>query len=194
MKIVAVTGSIGCGKTYISRIIKSLGYIVFDADNEVKLLYKNNEFLNIIKQKFPSSFDNDMFNKKKLRNLVFGNDKKLKELENIIHPLLKKKLKEKIRKYHKKSEFLFIDAALIFEMNWDIYCDYIILADVDKKIQKQRVMKRDKISENDYKKIVAKQMDNDIKKKKADFVINTELPDGIIKCLLINFIKEIAYA
>lgn len=194
MKIVAVTGSIGCGKTYISRIIKSLGYIVFDADNEVKLLYKNNEFLNIIKQKFPSSFDNDMFNKKKLRNLVFGNDKKLKELENIIHPLLKKKLKEKIRKYHKKSEFLFIDAALIFEMNWDIYCDYIILADVDKEVQKQRVMKRDKISENDYEKIVAKQMDNDIKKKKADFVINTELPDGIIKCLLINFIKEIAYA
>lgn len=191
MKIIAVTGSIGCGKTYISNIIRSIGYNVFDADNEVKLFYKKEKFLRLIKQNFPEVFDNNKFNKRKLRDLVFNNKKELKKLESITHPLLKIKLKEKIRKIYKKTELLFIDAALIYEMKWDIYCDYIILADVDKNIQKQRVIKRDNISEQDFKKIIANQIDNDIKKEKADLVINTQLPQGIIKSILIRFINEV---
>ena len=194
MKIIAITGSIGCGKTYISDMIKSLGYIVFDADKEVRNFYKNKKFLNIIKHNFPNVFKNDVFNKKELREYVFNNKDELKKLENIIHPLLKQKLKEKIRKNCKKTDFIFIDAALIFEMNWDKYCDYIILADVDKEIQKRRVMIRDNITEKHFEKIIKNQTDNEIKKQKSDFIINTELPDGIVKILLIKFIKEVLNA
>ena len=194
MKIIAITGSIGCGKTYISDMIKSFGYIVFDADKEVRNFYKNKKFLNIIKQNFPNVFKNDVFNKKELREHVFNNKDELKKLENIIHPLLKQKLKEKIRKNCKKTDFIFIDAALIFEMNWDKYCDYIILADVDKEIQKRRVMIRDNITEEHFEKIIKNQTDNEIKKQKSDFIINTELPDGIVKILLIKFIKEVLNA
>ena len=121
MKIIAVTGSIGCGKTYISNIIRSIGYNVFDADKEIKKFYKNKEFLSLIKQNFPISFNNNIFNKRKLRDLVFNNKKELKKLESITHPLLKIKLKEKIRKIYKKTDLLFIDAALIYEMKWDIF-------------------------------------------------------------------------
>ena len=191
MKIIAITGSIGCGKTYISDMIKSLGYIVFDADKEVRKFYKNKNFLSIIEKNFPDVFKNGIFNKKELRELVFNNKNELKKLENIIHPLLKQKLKEKIRKNSKNTDFIFIDAALIFEMNWDKYCDYIILADVDKEIQKRRVMIRDNISQKDFEKIIKNQTDNEIKKQKSDFIINTELPDGIVKILLIKFIKEV---
>ena len=194
MKIIAITGSIGCGKTYISDMIKSLGYIVFDADKEVRKFYKNKQFLNIIEKNFPNVFKNGIFNKKELREHVFNNKDELKKLENIIHPLLKQKLKEKIRKNSKNTDFLFIDAALIFEMNWDKYCDYIILADVDKEIQKRRVMIRDNISQKDFEKIIKNQTDNEIKKQKSDFIINTELPDGIVKILLIKFIKEVLNA
>lgn len=194
MKIIAVTGSIGCGKTYISGVIKSLGYQVFDADKEVKLFYNNNDFLNLIKFDFSDCFDNNLLNKRKLRDLVFNNSEKLKKLESIIHPLLKQKLKQKIRKSAKNSDFLFIDAALIFEMNWDIYCDFVILADVDKDIQRKRVMNRDKISADDFEKIIAKQIDNDIKKEKSDLIINTELSKGIISVMLIDFLKDIENA
>ena len=194
MKIIAITGSIGCGKTYISDMIKSLGYIVFDADKEVRNFYKNKKFLSIIKQNFPNVFKNEVFNKKELRELVFNYFDELKKLENIIHPLLKQKLKEKVRKNCKNTDFIFIDAALIFEMNWDKYCDYIILADVDKEIQKRRVMIRDNITEKDFEKIIKNQTDNEIKKQKSDFIINTELPDGIVKILLIKFIKEVLNA
>ena len=194
MKIIAITGSIGCGKTYIANLIKSLGYTVFDADKEVANFYKNSEFINLIKTYFSDCFENELLNKRKLRDLVFNDNHKLKKLESIIHPLLKQKLKQKIRKSVNKSNFIFIDAALIFEMNWDIYCDYIILADVDRKIQKQRVMKRDKISADDFEKIVAKQMDNKIKKEKSDLIINTENSDGKIKVLIIKFLNEIENA
>lgn len=194
MKIIAITGSIGCGKTYIANLIKSLGYTVFDADKEVANFYKNSEFINLIKTYFSDCFENELLNKRKLRDLVFNDNHKLKKLESIIHPLLKQKLKQKIRKSVNKSNFIFIDAALIFEMNWDIYCDYIILADVDRKIQKQRVMKRDKISADDFEKIVAKQMDNNIKKEKSDLIINTENSDGKIKVLIIKFLNEIENA
>lgn len=194
MKIIAITGSIGCGKTYIANLIKSLGYTVFDADKEVANFYKNSEFIKLIKTYFSDCFENELLNKRKLRDLVFNDNHKLKKLESIIHPLLKQKLKQKIRKSVNKSNFIFIDAALIFEMNWDIYCDYIILADVDRKIQKQRVMKRDKISADDFEKIVAKQIDNNIKKEKSDLIINTENSDGKIKVLIIKFLNEIENA
>ena len=194
MKIIAITGSIGCGKTYISNIIRSLYYPVFDADKEIKLFYKNKEFLEDIKSEFPKCFENNVFNKRKLRDLVFNDNKKLKKLEAKTHPLLKKKFKNKIKKSAKNSELFFIDAALIFEMGWDVFCDYIILADVDKNIQKQRVIKRDNINEQDFEKIIANQTDNEIKKEKSDFVINTEIPEGIIKVMLIKFIDEVINA
>lgn len=194
MKIIAITGSIGCGKTYIAGLIKSLGYNVFDADKEVKKFYKNKNFLKKIEPFFYDCFENGLLNKRKLRNLVFNNDDKLKKLESIIHPILKLKLKEKIKKSAYNSNFLFIDAALIFEMGWDVFCDYIILADVDKNIQKQRVIKRDNISEQDFEKILNKQISNDKKKEKSDIVLNTELSDGYLKVLLIKFLREIENA
>ena len=194
MKIVAITGSIGCGKTYISKMIKSLGYSVINADKEVSLLYKKRSFLNIIKENFPKTFESGSFNKRTLRNIVFNDKNKLKKLEAIVHPLLKRVIKEKIRRMSVKNDLIFIDAALIFEMKWDKHCDYIILADVDKNIQKQRVMKRDNITEDDFNKIVSGQIDNEIKKQKSDFVINTELPDGIILSLLIKYINEVINA
>lgn len=193
MKIIAITGSIGCGKTFIANILKSMGYDIFDADKAVKYLYYNKKFINIIKQKFPESFDEKgVFVKRKLRNIVFGNKNKLKELENLIHPLIKDILKKTIRKKCKTSDFLFLDVALLYEMKWDIYCDYVILADVDKNIQKQRVIKRDKITEEDFKKIYELQINNDIKKNMVDVIINTCYSEGKIKIKLIDFLKDIS--
>ena len=156
MKIIAITGSIGCGKTFLANIIRSLGYVVYDADKWVKYLYYRPAFLNVIKQSFPKVFDNDgSFNKRKLRNLVFNNTNELKRLEKIVHPFLKQKLLNIIHKNAEKDCVLFFDAALLIEMKWNIYCQAVILADVDKNIQKQRVMARDNVSAEDFEKIVS---------------------------------------
>lgn len=192
MKIIAITGSIGCGKTFLANIIRSLGYVVYDADKWVKYLYYRPAFLNVIKQSFPKVFDNDgSFNKRKLRNLVFNNTNELKRLEKIVHPFLKHKLLNIIHKNAEKDCVLFFDAALLIEMKWNIYCQAVILADVDKNIQKQRVMARDNVSAEDFEKIVSVQMDNEQKKKFADVVINTDKSEALLKVELINIIEEL---
>lgn len=192
MKIIAITGSIGCGKTFLANIIRSLGYVVYDADKWVKYLYYRPAFLNVIKQSFPKVFDNDdRFNKRKLRNLVFNNTNELKRLEKIVHPFLKQKLLNIIHKNAEKDCVLFFDAALLIEMKWNIYCQAVILADVDKNIQKQRVMARDNISAEDFEKIVSLQMGNEQKKKFADVVINTDKSEALLKVELINIIEEL---
>ena len=192
MKIIAITGSIGCGKTFLANIIRSLGYVVYDADKWVKYLYYRPAFLNVIKQSFPKVFDNDgSFNKRKLRNLVFNNTNELKRLEKIVHPFLKQKLLNIIHKNAEKDCVLFFDAALLIEMKWNIYCQTVILADVDKDIQKQRVMARDNISAEDFEKIVSVQMDNEQKKKFADVIINTDKSEALLKVELINIIEEL---
>lgn len=192
MKIIAITGSIGCGKTFLANIIRSLGYVVYDADKWVKYLYYRPAFLNVIKQSFPKVFDNDgSFNKRKLRNLVFNNTNELKRLEKIVHPFLKQKLLNIIHKNAEKDCVLFFDAALLIEMKWNIYCQAVILADVDKNIKKQRVMARDNVSAEDFEKIVSVQMDNEQKKKFADVVINTDKSEALLKVELINIIEEL---
>ena len=195
MKIIAITGSIGCGKTFLSNIIRSLGYVVFDADKWCKYLYYKPAFLKVIKQNFPEVFEADgSFNKRKLRNLVFNNNQELKRLEKLVHPFLKQKLLNVIRKNSQTNRVFFFDAALLFEMKWNIYCQSVILADVDKNIQKQRVMIRDNISAADFEKIVSVQIDNEQKKQFVNAVINTDKTENLLKIELIKIIEELVNA
>ena len=195
MKIIAITGSIGCGKSFLANIIRSLGYVVYDADKWVKYLYYRPAFLKVIKQNFPEVFDaNGTFNKRKLRNLVFNNNQELKRLEKLVHPFLKQKLLNVIRKNSQTNRVFFFDAALLFEMKWNIYCQSVILADVDKNIQKQRVMIRDNISATDFEKIVSVQIDNEQKKQFVNAVINTDKTENLLKVELIKIIEELVNA
>lgn len=195
MKIIAITGSIGCGKSFLANIIRSLGYVVYDADKWVKYLYYRPAFLKVIKQNFSEVFDaNGTFNKRKLRNLVFNNNQELKRLEKLVHPFLKQKLLNVIRKNSQTNRVFFFDAALLFEMKWNIYCQSVILADVDKNIQKQRVMIRDNISAADFEKIVSVQIDNEQKKQFVNAVINTDKTENLLKIELIKIIEELVNA
>ena len=191
MKIIGITGSMGCGKTYLANMIRDLGYGVYNPDKWVRGLYKNSQFLEVIKQNFPMTFENGVFNKRSLRNLVFSDKNQLEKLEKIVHPFLKKKIQSIIHKFSRKSDVIFFDAALLFEKNWDIYCDYVIVADVDEETQKQRVMKRDGISEDDFYKIIKVQIPQSEKCERADIVIDTGLAENINRAQILELINEI---
>ena len=189
---VAITGSIGCGKTTISNILRKQGFIVNDVDGWCRELYFRDDFLEVIKKNFPECFEEGIFNKRALRNLVFNDVKKLKFLESLTHPYLTKRLLDSANDYNGR-DIVFTDVALLYEMGWDQYFDKVVLADVDYETQKQRVIKRDGISGDDFDKINNIQMKRDDKIKKVDFVINTgcseeELIDRINK--LIKELKE----
>ena len=83
----------------------------------------------------------------------------------------------------------FLDVALLFEMKWDKYCDFILVADVDYEIQKQRVMDRDNVSAEDFDKINNVQIKNSDKIALADIVVNTDKNKNLLKAELIEIIN-----
>lgn len=191
MKIIGITGSIGCGKTTLANIAKDLGYAVYDIDGWVRRIYNNKEFLNILSEIFKGSVKNGIADKKYLRNIVFNDLKKLRQLEDLIFPFLNSMIRKQISKKAKNNEIFFIDIALLFEKGWDKYCDYIIVADVDYETQKQRVMKRDNITKEDFDNINNIQINNNEKKQWADFVINTNKPVNLLKVEMIKLLNII---
>lgn len=190
MIFAAITGSIGCGKTTISNILRKQGFLVYDIDKWVKLLYYKKDFLAVISKYFPEVFDeNGIFNKRALRNLVFSNSDKLKILESLVHPFLTARLRRIIRQ-NRNNGIVFVDVALLYEMGWDKFFDYVVLADVEYEVQKLRVMKRDNVSAEDFEKINKVQMPQEEKRKKADFIVDTNASEGKLVQQLLCVIEE----
>ena len=194
MKLVAITGSIGCGKTTIAKIVGKLGYTVFDVDGWVRRLYFKKDCIKVIQEHFPAVAENGQVNKRALRNIVFSDNRQLKVLEGLIHPFLRETLKDVIRKNACRNDIFFIDVALLFEMGWDRYCDFILVADVDYEIQKQRVMNRDKVTAEDFDKINNVQLSNSYKINLADVVVNTDKSKNLLKVEMINIIQGLESA
>ena len=168
-----------------------MGYVVYDIDGWVRRLYYQKDFIKVIAAHFPEVMEGEKVNKRKLRNLVFGDNARLKVLESLIHPFLKQTLMNVRRRNARRADLFFMDVALLFEMGWDKYCDYIVVADVDYETQKMRVMRRDNISAADFDKINRIQMDNAAKKVLADVIINTDKPINLLKVELLAMIEEI---
>ena len=189
MILAAITGSIGCGKTTLANIFKKLGYPVFDADAWVRRLYFKPDFIKVVLQNFPEAQTNGSFDKRKLRLIVFDDKKKLQKLESLIHPFLKRQLKAVIRKNAQNDDLLFLDAALLFELGWDKYCDFIITVNVDEDTQKKRVMSRDNVSLEHVEKIINKQMSQKEKVEKADWVVETDVPMNLLKISALEIIN-----
>ena len=191
MKLIAITGSIGCGKTTIAKIVREQGYTVFDVDAWVRRMYFQKSFIAQIAEVFPSVVENGAVNKRELRNIVFNDAKQLKKLESLTHPFFLFYLKYVIKKNSKYDECFFIDVALLYELKLDKFCDFVIVADVDYEIQKKRVMKRDNVKAEDFDKINNVQMSNEAKKEKADIVINTDKSLNLLKLEVITMIDYV---
>ena len=191
MRLIAITGSNGCGKTTFARMVREEGYTVFDVDAWVRRLYFNREFINRIREVFPGTVEGWTVDKRKLRNIVFNDRARLKSLEELPHPFLRRYLNSVIRRNSRRDDLFFLDVALLFEMGWEIYCDRVVVADVDYEIQKRRGMERDLVAGEDFDKINNVQMSNEKKKQMADAVIDTDKPKNVLKLEVITLLNEL---
>ena len=173
MILVGLTWTIGSGKTFALSFFKSKKITVFSADDEVKKILENKIVKKKIYKKFPEVFFKEKINKKKLALIVFSDKKKQNCLEKIIKPLVKKKKKDFLKK-KKKEKVIVMEIPIIFEKKSKKNYDCIILMDVNKKIQRQRVMKRKNMTPQLLKRILSNQTPD--KKKKADYIINNNGP------------------
>lgn len=191
MIIVGITGSIGCGKTTLSKQAKSLGFPVWDIDGWVRSVYRDKDFIRLVNREFFNLDSDKAVDKRALRSLVFNDYQQLKKLEQLIHPFLQHRLRRFINKTARRKGLVIIDAALLFELNWNRYCDYVIVADVAYEVQKKRVMARDHISAEEFEKINARQMPNAEKVLKADVVIDTNKPENVLRASLALLFEEL---
>lgn len=172
--ILGLTGGIGSGKSTVSKIFLSMGIKVFDADLIAKDILESEEVKEEIKKKLGKNFidsKNSSVNKELLKKEVFNNPKKLKILNEIVHPKVIDEYRKKYLEFRDKKEIVIFDVPLLFEVDLEKYCDKVIVIDIDSKIQIERIKSRDNIDIDLIKKIIAAQMSREERNKKADIII-----------------------
>ena len=191
---IAITGKIGSGKSTVAEIIKDIGYFVFESDKEVDKLFNSNHTKNKIKNLFYKiknlTNKDGSINKTVLGEYVFSNKNELKNLEDLIYPLLNKE-RQKFINSKKKEKILFFDIPLLFEKKLFTEYNFIIYVYVKEKIQKERVLKRKKMNKDKLEKILEAQSYN-LKDYQKFISINIDTSNDLdqIKQSLVSFINK----
>ena len=173
-KVIGLTGNIGCGKTTVAHMFEDLGVEVIEADRIGHQLLEKEK----IKKRVVSIFTESVLNgkgnisRKKLRNLVFKDKKKLELLNSILHPLMVKEIKKKIRM--SRSNLIIVDAAVLLEAGWDSLVDKILVVTTPCHTQSKRVKDQSDFSAVEIKGIMEAQFPQSEKIKRADFVIEND--------------------
>ena len=143
MIILGLTGSIGCGKSSLSNILRDNNINIIDAD------IISRKILASVFEHFGDSIKNEdgSLNRKALGNIVFNDDNKLIELNNLTHPKIKEKILseiEKVKLFNKN--IIVIDAALLIEAGYLEIVDKVLVITCNEDIQIKRIQKRDNCS------------------------------------------------
>jgi dephospho-CoA kinase len=171
---IGITGGIGTVKSFVSKIITSMGYPVFDSDKAAKkILMQSNK----IHQKLRTHFGDEIFlgnlpDTKKIAALVFNSKEKLDLLNQIIHPEVKKTFEHWVLKQN--SRIVFKEAAILIESGSYKDCDKIILVIAPDDLRINRVMKRDSISEEQVRQRILNQMKSEDLKPFTNFIIEND--------------------
>ena len=173
-KIIGLTGGIGSGKTMIANYIKSQGFPVYIADDEARNLMKSEGVINEIRSVFGAKvFDKGILNREKLALIVFNNPEDLKKLNHIIHPLVKKHFDEWVQ-LHKNYAFVIKESAILFESESSKCCDKIITVVASLETRIQRLIKRDKTSNDDILNRMKNQWTDEERAIKSDYIIHND--------------------
>jgi len=177
MIVIGLTGGIASGKTTITNFLKKKKFTVHDSDFVVKKIYSKPEpkFLSYLKKtNLKNSIKGNKIDKKTIREEIFTNTEKRKLLEKYLHAKVKKSRDIFLKKNRqKKTQIVFLDIPLLFENKLEKICNYTILFYASLKIRKQRAIRRGGMQKRILVKIIKSQLSDKIKKKKADYIINT---------------------
>jgi dephospho-CoA kinase len=177
MKIVALTGSIGMGKTTTTAMFADLGVPVWDADLAVHRIYaQGGAAVGPVSAIFPDALTPDgAIDRAVLAGLVLGKPDALKKLESIVHPLVGQHRATFLHgARHAGADIVLVDVPLLFETAGDAFVDAVIVVTCAPELQRKRVLARPGMSNEKFEAILARQMPDAQKRAKADFLITTD--------------------
>ena len=176
MKVIGLTGGIGMGKSTVAAMFRRHGVPVFDADRTVRALQaKGGAAIPRIDQAFPGIVTDGALDRAALRSRIFADPAAKRRLEAIIHPLVRAaehRFIASARRNHRRAVLL--DIPLLFETRGEGRVDLAITVSAPRAVQIARVRKRG-LAESDIAAIIARQMPDREKRRRADVVISTGL-------------------
>ncbi len=173
MFLLGLTGSIGMGKSTTAKMFARAGCAVWDADAAVHRLYEQGgAAVAPIKENFPMAIQDGAVSRAVLKDLISATPETLLQLEKIVHPLVAQDRLQFIERA--KQDIIVLDIPLLFETGGDAQMDATVCVTVSAEIQQKRVMERGTMTQEQFEAIKAKQMPNEEKCRRSDYVIETD--------------------
>ena len=173
MIVLGLTGSIGMGKSTTAKMFTDAGVPVHDSDEAVHRLYAG-EAAPLIEAAFPGTVRDGVVDRTELSRHVLGDATALKKLEAIIHPLVRANANAFLdRSRNAGAPIAVLDIPLLFETNGRGRVDKVVVVTASADAQRQRVLARPGMSEQKFEAILAKQVPDAEKRKRADYIVDT---------------------
>ncbi|MBV6489262.1 MAG: dephospho-CoA kinase [Pseudorhodoplanes sp.] len=173
MFILGLTGSIGMGKTTTARLFAEEGVPVHDADAAVHRLYEG-EAVALIEREFPGTTSEGKVDRAKLGARVVGDPQALKRLEAIVHPLVRRSETNFLDDTRRRgAPVVVLDIPLLFETGGDARVDAVVVVTAPAEVQRARVLARPDMTAEKFEALLAKQMPDAEKRRRADFIVDS---------------------
>lgn len=174
--ILGLTGGIATGKSLVSDYFKSKGYPVIDADQVSRQVVEAGSLgLSQVADHFGSHilFENGELDRKKLGQLIFSDSEKRKELNAIMHPLIRSEVLKQLNQLKKEGyDLIVLDLPLLFESSYEDQVDQVMVIHINKDLQLKRLMKRNDLSQREALQRIHSQMPLEEKMKKSQVLID----------------------
>ena len=173
MLLLGLTGSIGMGKSTTAKLFAEAGVPVYDADATVHLVYEG-EAAPAMEAAFPGSTVNGKVDRQKLSAMVVNNPEAMTRLEKIVHPMLRGHQQTFLADAEKSgAPVAVLDIPLLYETGGEKRVDAVVVVTTSPEIQRARILARENMTPEKLDAILARQMPDAEKRKRADFIVDT---------------------
>ncbi len=171
--VLCLTGSLGMGKSRTATFFAEEGVPVHDSDAVVHALYEG-EAVPLIERAFPGATEGGKVDRQKLTGMVLGDSAALARLEAIVHPLVAAAREKFIAQAQERgAPVVVIDVPLLFETGGERGCDAVVVVSAPRDVQRRRAFERPGMTEEKFTALLAKQMPDTEKRRRADFIVDS---------------------
>jgi dephospho-CoA kinase len=192
MKVLGLTGSIGMGKSTTAKLFAEVGVPVYDADATVHQVYEG-EAVAAIEAAFPGTTVDGKVDRGLLSAKVVHDPEAIRRLEQIVHPMLRTHHQKFLDDAEKSGAAVaVVDVPLLFETGGDKRVDAVVVVTTSPQIQRQRILARGTMTGEALDALLARQMPDSEKRKRADFVVDTSHGLDPVRLCIRDILQQVA--
>jgi dephospho-CoA kinase len=192
MLILGLTGSIGMGKSTTAKLFAEAGVPVYDADAIVHKIYQG-EAAPAIEAAFPGTTVDGKVDRNKLSARVVHDPAAMKQLEQIVHPMLGASRQKFLDDAERSgAPVAVVDVPLLFETGGEKRVDAVVVVTTSPEVQRDRILARDNMTGEKLDAILARQLPDAEKRKRADFVVDTSHGLELVRTQIRDILREVA--